>query len=85
MLRRVIQWAAAIGVLVVVGYPITREMQARALVEHTMINSLDVNDEAALKQWPGTIESFIVILHERCMSTHYRDGAACAHYSQSGK
>jgi hypothetical protein len=84
MFRRVIKWGIVIAVLAAAAYPITREMKARASIEHTMINALDANDAAALRQWPESIESFIAVLHERCMSTHNRDGDACARY-QLGK
>lgn len=70
--------------LVAVVYPVTREMIAHEPVGYTMINSLDVNDDAALKPWPGSIEFFIGVLHERCMSMHDGYSVACARYSRSG-
>jgi hypothetical protein len=84
MSSSLIRWMIVIGVVAGIAYPITREMKARAAVEHMMINTLDANDLAALKNWPGSVESFIPVLRERCMSTHNRDAEACARYSLAG-
>jgi hypothetical protein len=84
MLKRVIEGIVALAVVLAVLYPIARELGARAAIGRDMINSLDVNDAAALKQWPGSAESFVAMLHERCMSAHGRDSAACVRYRQAG-
>ena len=70
-------------VIVAAGYPITRELNARAAIQHGLINTLDANDAAALKQWPGTAESFIAMLHDRCMRAHAGDMTACTRYTVS--
>jgi hypothetical protein len=82
MSRRILRWAIIIAVLAGGSYPITHEMYARAAVERTMINSLDANDAAALRQWPGGIDSFISVLRERCLRTHNREGSACQQYQR---
>jgi hypothetical protein len=84
MLRRVIKGIVALAIVVAVTYPIGRELFARVAIERDMIDALDVNDAAALKQWPGSAQSFVAMLHERCMSAHGRDGAACVRYRQAG-
>ena len=74
--------AVALGVAVAVGYPIKQELAARAAIQHDMINSLDANDQAALRQWPGSAESFVAMLHDRCMRAHGGDAGACARYRE---
>jgi hypothetical protein len=64
------------------GYPIRQQMQARAAIEHNMINSLDANDAAALRQWEGSAESFIAMLYDRCLRAHGGDDPACARYHE---
>jgi hypothetical protein len=64
------------------GYPIRQEMQARAAIQHTMINSLDANDAAALRQWEGSAESFVAMLYDRCMRAHGGDEQACTRYRE---
>ena len=79
----VVKVAVAIGVVVAVGYPIRQEMQARAAIEHNMINSLDANDAAALRQWQGSAESFVAMLYDRCMRAHSGDTVACTRYQMT--
>jgi hypothetical protein len=79
MSRRVFRWVILIALTAGLSYPITREMQARADIKRDMINALDVN-AAALRQWPGSVSSFVAVLHERCMSSHDRNTDACARY-----
>jgi hypothetical protein len=64
------------------GYPIRQQMQARAAIEHNLINSLDANDAAALRQWEGSAESFVAMLYDRCMRAHGGDDQACARYRE---
>ncbi|HTZ37031.1 MAG TPA: hypothetical protein VMB84_13450 [Stellaceae bacterium] len=80
MWRGIISGLIAFAAICVVAYPVAQELFARAIVEREMINNLDVNDAAALKQWPGSVASFVAMLHERCMSIHGRDSAACTRY-----
>ena len=80
MLSKLVKAAAAFLVVAAIAYPITREMNARAAIQREMLNTLDVNDTAALKQWQGSPEGFIAMLHERCMGAHGRDSTACTRY-----
>jgi hypothetical protein len=82
MASAVVKVAVALGVVVVVGYPIRQQMQARAAIQHNMINSLDANDAAALRQWEGSADSFIAMLYDRCMRAHSGDGQACTRYHE---
>jgi hypothetical protein len=84
MSGHVFKWVIVAFVLAGISYPVSIEMKARAAVQRDMINSLDINDAAALKQWQGSVTSFIAVLHERCMSTHDRDAEACARYTPPG-
>lgn len=84
MFRGFVKAAAVFGVVVVLYYPVTREMFARQSIRHDVINSLDVNDTAALNNWPGSVESFLDMLHERCLRTHDRDAASCVRYQPRG-
>jgi hypothetical protein len=84
MFKGLIKGAAVCGVVIVLFSPITREMFARASIQHDVINSLDVNDAAALKNWPGSADSFLDMLHERCLRTHNRDVASCVRYQPRG-
>jgi hypothetical protein len=78
----VVKAAVALGVAVAIGYPIRQEISARAAIQHNMINSLDANDAAALRQWQGSAESFIVLLYDRCMRAHSGDEQACTRYRE---
>jgi hypothetical protein len=85
MLKWLVKAAAAFVVVFVVAYsPFTREILARRAIGHDVINPLDVNDTAALTNWPGSAESFLDMLHERCLRTHDRDEAACGRYLSHG-
>jgi hypothetical protein len=79
-MRGAVKFAVAFGVVVAVAYPISHELSARAAIQRGMINSLDANDAAALKEWPGGAESFIAMLHDRCMRAHGGDAEACTRY-----
>jgi hypothetical protein len=85
MLRGVVKAAVIAAVLVPVGYFISHEMSARASIQHTLINSLDANDRAALQAWPGSAESFVAMLHDRCMRAHAGDAEACTRYQVATK
>jgi hypothetical protein len=82
MASGVVRIAIALGVVVAVGYPIRQEMQARAAIAHNLINSLDANDAAALRQWQGSAESFVAMLYDRCMRAHGGDEQACTRYRE---
>jgi len=82
MASGVVRVAVALGVVVAVGYPIRHEMQARAAIQHNLINSLDANDAAALRHWEGSAGSFVVMLYDRCMRAHGGDEQACARYHE---
>ncbi len=63
------------------AYPIRQEWTARSAIQHGgLINALDANDTAALKAWPGSADSFVDMLHDRCMRAHGGDAEACARY-----
>lgn len=83
MLRPVIKLGVILAVLVGVGYPVSQEFLARAAIRNGMINSLDANDAAALREWPGSAESFIAMLHDRCMRAHAGDAGACTRYQSN--
>lgn len=72
-----------LGLLVAaaVAYPISQEWSARAEIQRHLINSLDANDTAALKAWPGSAESFISMLHDRCMRANAGNADACTRYA----
>jgi len=80
MASGLIKAAIAFVVVIAIAYPISRELSARSAIQHGMINSLNANDSAALKAWPGTADSFIDMLHDRCMRAHGGDAAACKQY-----
>jgi len=82
MATGMVKVVVALGVVVAVGYPIRHEMQARAAIEHNLINSLDANDAAALRQWDGSAGSFVAMLYDRCMRAHGGDEQACARYRE---
>jgi xylose isomerase len=82
MASGVVKVAVALGIAVVVGYPIRHELQARAAIRHDMIDSLDANDAAALRQWQGSADSFVAMLYDRCMRAHSGDEQACARYRE---
>ena len=63
----VVKVAAVLAVAVAVAYPIRHELTARAAIQHDMIDSLDANDAAALRLWPGSADSFVAMLYDRCM------------------
>ena len=79
-MQRAVKVALILGVLIAVAYPISHEWAARAAIQHTLINSLDANDAAALKAWPGDADSFVEMLHDRCMRAHAGNADACARY-----
>lgn len=83
MLRPVIKLGVILAVLVGVGYPVSQEFLARAAIRNGMINNLDANDAAALREWPGSAESFIAMLHDRCMRAHAGDAGACTRYQSN--
>lgn len=76
-----------VGLLVAaaVAYPISQEWSARAAIQRHMINSLDANDAAALKAWPGSADSFIGMLHDRCMRANAGNAAACTRYTTANE
>jgi hypothetical protein len=78
----IIKLAIAAGAVVVAYYPISHEPSARAAIRG-MINTLDANDAAALKAWPGSAESVIAMLHDRCMRAHLGDIEACTRYQST--
>jgi hypothetical protein len=80
--RVMLKIAVAAVVVLAIGYPIRQELRARSAIEHNLINSLDANDAAALRLWQGTAESFVAMLHDRCMRQHGGDVAACVRYSE---
>jgi hypothetical protein len=84
MFRGFVKAAAAFVVVVILSYPFTHEMFARESIRHDVINALDVNDAAALKNWPGSAVSFLDMLYERCLRTHGRDAASCVRYQPRG-
>ena len=75
-----IKVALVLGLLIAVAYPIRHEWAARAAIQRNLINALDANDAAALKAWPGSADSFIEMLHDRCMRGNGGDAEACARY-----
>jgi len=77
--------AAILVVLVPIGFAIYHEMSARTAIQHSLINSLDANDTAALQAWPGSAESFVAMLHDRCMRAHGGEVAACTRYQVATK
>jgi len=83
MVRGAIKVATVLVVAIAAAYPISREFSARAAISRGMINALDANDSAALKDWPGSAESFVAMLHDRCMRAHAGDREACTRYRAS--
>jgi len=83
MPRSLIKSGLVLAVLVGLGYPISQEFLARAAIRSGMINSLDANDAAALREWQGSADSFIAMLHDRCMRAHSGDAAACTRYQSN--
>lgn len=77
---RVIKLLVGLAVAAAIAYPISQEWSARAAIQRTLINSLDANDTAALKEWPGSAESFVAMLHDRCMRANAGNAAACTRY-----
>jgi hypothetical protein len=84
-MRGFVRAAVVLVILVPVGLAIAHEMSARAAIQHTLINSLDANDAAALRAWPGSAQSFVEMLHDRCMRAHSGDAEACARYQVATK
>jgi hypothetical protein len=80
MTKWLLKAATAAVVVLALAYPITRELSARSAIQHGLINNLDANDRAALKAWPGSAESFIDMLHDRCMRAHSGDAETCKQY-----
>jgi hypothetical protein len=85
MQKGVIRVAVILAILVPIGFAIFHEMSARTAIQHSLINSLDANDTAALQAWPGSAESFVAMLHDRCMRAHGGDAAACTRYQVATK
>jgi hypothetical protein len=81
-MRGVVKVAVGLSVAVLVAYPIRQELSARAAIQHNLINELDANDAAALKQWPGNAESFVAMLYDRCMRAHGGDAERCTRYKE---
>ncbi|HWD59573.1 MAG TPA: hypothetical protein VG308_14905 [Stellaceae bacterium] len=79
-MRGLVKLALAFCVVIAVAYPITKEVTARAAIRGGLIDSLDANDAAALKSWPGSAQSFVDMLHDRCMRAHAGDTPACERY-----
>jgi len=82
MVRGVVKFVSAAGIAFAIAYPIIQERSARSAIQHTMINSLNANDTAALQQWQGSAESFVAMLYDRCMRANNGDTAACVRYQQ---
>jgi len=82
-MKGVVKAAVAVGVAIVVAYPISQEWSARASIQRHLINSLDANDAAALKAWPGSAQSFVEMLHDRCMRANAGNADSCARYKTS--
>jgi hypothetical protein len=82
-MKGLVRVSLALIVAAAVAYPISREWSARGAIQHGMINSLDANDAAALRAWPGSAESFVAMLHDRCMRAHGGDATACTRYHTS--
>jgi len=80
MFKEAMKFIVIVCVAIGICYPISQELSKRAEIQRTMINSLNENDMAALKEWPGSAESFIAMLHDRCMRAHGGDADACTHY-----
>jgi len=80
MLKGTLQGAIAFGVAIAIVYPLTREMAVRGAVEHELLSELSVNDAAALQQWPGTAQSFVNMLRQRCFLAHGESAPACQRY-----
>lgn len=79
-MNRVVKLLVGLLIAGAIAYPISAEWSARAAIQRTLINSLDANDTAALKAWPGSAESFIAMLHDRCMRANAGNAAACTRY-----
>ena len=78
--RGLLKGAIAFSFGAVLYSPVTGVMFTRAAIGHDVINPLDVNDTASLKNWPGSNESFLDMLHERCLRIHDRDATSCVRY-----
>jgi hypothetical protein len=70
------------AVVLAIAYPVRHEWMARAAIQHDLINSLDANDAAALRQWPGSADSFVAMLYDRCMRKNGGDAQSCTRYQQ---
>ena len=79
-MRGMVKLALTFCVVIGVAYPITQEVTARAAIKGGLINSLDANDAAALRLWPGSAESFVAMLYDRCMRAHGGDAQTCTRY-----
>ena len=79
-MRGVVKFAVAAVVVVAIAYPVRQELLARSAIQHGMINALDANDTVAFRQWPGSAESFVAMLYDRCMRAHGGDPLACVRY-----
>ena len=82
---RGLKLAAGLLVVAAVGYPISQEWSARAAIQRHLINSLDANDAAALKAWPGSADSFVAMLHDRCMRANAGNADACTRYTTANE
>jgi len=83
MFNGLIKAGIAFIVVIALAYPISRELAARSAIRHGLIDMLDANDAAALRAWPGSAESFIDMLHDRCMRAHGGDEEACKQYAMA--
>jgi hypothetical protein len=84
MFKRLVTAVVVFVAVVVLFSPVTREMFTRRAIEHDVIDPLNANDVAALKNWPGSTESFLDMLHERCLRAHDRETTPCARYLPHG-
>ncbi|HVH78722.1 MAG TPA: hypothetical protein VM782_04980 [Stellaceae bacterium] len=82
-MKGVVKVAVAAALVIAIGYPIRQEFVTRSAIQHGMINALDANDAAAFRQWPGSAESFVAMLYDRCMRAHGGDTQACTRYHTS--
>ena len=80
MLRGLGKFVLAAVIAIGLGYPISQQVLARQAIQHNLIDSLDEHDTAALQNWPGSAESFVAMLHDRCMRAHAGDTEACTRY-----
>ena len=65
-------------ILLVLAAPFLRDVWAWHQIRSDY--TLDATDRAALDNWQGSPQSFIVMLHGHCMQVHSDDPRACAQY-----